>query len=164
MGQDRIGRPAVVDSYRPGAFAMLPFATESRRSTQEAAEAERAEKTLNAARPSRPACGLGVRMSCRRLRRCRHPVPARVAVAGGRPVRVTTDRRGFAGGTRAAVRRPVADVRGVVGSAVRQAGRTGTDQVRGIATSGTSRSATARSIASFGIAVTDGWFIDAIVD
>src|SRR5205823_245913 len=32
------------------------------------------------------------------LRRCREPVPARVAVAGGRPVRVTTDRRGFAGG------------------------------------------------------------------
>ena len=33
------------------------------------------------------------------LRRCRQPVPARVAVADGRPVRVTTDRRGFAGGT-----------------------------------------------------------------
>ena len=33
------------------------------------------------------------------LRRCRHPVPARVAVADGRPMRVTTDRRGFAGGT-----------------------------------------------------------------
>ena len=32
------------------------------------------------------------------LRRCRHPVPARVAVADGRPARVTTDRRGFAGG------------------------------------------------------------------
>src|SRR6185436_11003557 len=32
------------------------------------------------------------------LRRCRHPVPARVAVADSRPVRVTTDRRGFAGG------------------------------------------------------------------
>src|SRR5262249_24439978 len=32
------------------------------------------------------------------LRRCRHPVPARVAVAEGQPVRVTTDRRGFAGG------------------------------------------------------------------
>src|SRR6185503_11597530 len=26
MGQDRIGAPATVDSYRPGAFAMLPFA------------------------------------------------------------------------------------------------------------------------------------------
>jgi hypothetical protein len=33
------------------------------------------------------------------LRRCRQPVPARVAVADGRPVRITTDRRGFAGGT-----------------------------------------------------------------
>jgi protein ImuB len=32
------------------------------------------------------------------LRRCRHPVPARVAMSEGRPVRVTTDRRGFAGG------------------------------------------------------------------
>jgi protein ImuB len=32
------------------------------------------------------------------LRRCRQPVPARVAVADGRPVRVTSDRRGFSGG------------------------------------------------------------------
>jgi protein ImuB len=33
------------------------------------------------------------------LRRCRHPVPARVAVGPDqRPVRVTTDRRSFAGG------------------------------------------------------------------
>jgi protein ImuB len=32
------------------------------------------------------------------LRRCRQPVPARVAVDAGRPVRVTTDRMGFAGG------------------------------------------------------------------
>src|SRR5206468_3108883 len=28
MGQDRLGRPAMVDSYRPGAFAMAPFATD----------------------------------------------------------------------------------------------------------------------------------------
>jgi protein ImuB len=33
------------------------------------------------------------------LRRCRQPVPARVVVEGGRPVRITTDRRGFVGGT-----------------------------------------------------------------
>src|SRR5262249_61033484 len=33
-------------------------------------------------------------------RRCRQPVPARVAAdANGQPVRVTTDRRGFAGGS-----------------------------------------------------------------
>jgi protein ImuB len=33
------------------------------------------------------------------LRRCRHPVPARVVMEQGRPVGVTTERRGFAGGT-----------------------------------------------------------------
>ena len=33
------------------------------------------------------------------LRRCRQPVPARVTLDNGRPVRVTTDRRGFVGGT-----------------------------------------------------------------
>ena len=33
------------------------------------------------------------------LRRCRQPVPARVTVADGRPVRVTTDRRGLTGGS-----------------------------------------------------------------
>jgi hypothetical protein len=32
------------------------------------------------------------------LRRCRQPVPARVAVVDCRPVRVTSDRRGFTGG------------------------------------------------------------------
>jgi protein ImuB len=32
------------------------------------------------------------------LRRSRQPVPARVAVDAGRPVRVTTDRRSFTGG------------------------------------------------------------------
>jgi hypothetical protein len=32
------------------------------------------------------------------LRRCRQPVPARVTLLAGRPARVTTDRRGFAGG------------------------------------------------------------------
>ncbi len=31
MGEDRVGRPARVDSYRPGAFAMQPFATEHSR-------------------------------------------------------------------------------------------------------------------------------------
>jgi len=31
MGQDRIGRPATIDSDRPGAFAMAPFATEHKK-------------------------------------------------------------------------------------------------------------------------------------
>jgi protein ImuB len=88
MGQDRFGAPAVVDSYRPGAFAMAPFATEHRH-----AGAERAGGVGRAGREN----GNAVVPSS--LRRCRHPVPARVAVVDDRPVRVTTDRRGFAGGT-----------------------------------------------------------------
>ena len=76
MGQDRFGAPAVVDSYRPGAFAMARFATEW---------AGEAGKALQPFLPSA-------------IRRCRHPVPARVTVVDDRPVRVTTDRRGFAGG------------------------------------------------------------------
>lgn len=89
MGQDRIGAPATLDTYRPGAFAMRPFAVDH--------EAGRHERDLR-----RP--GHGVRAQdgadgLSALRRCRQPVPARVVVdAEGRPTRVTTDRRGFAGG------------------------------------------------------------------
>jgi protein ImuB len=82
MGQDRIGAPATVDSYRPGAFVMKPF-------TQPAAGSQ-PSSALTANRQPPTAV----------LRRCRHPVPARVAAdAHSRPVRVTTDRRGFAGGS-----------------------------------------------------------------
>jgi hypothetical protein len=81
MGQDRIGTAATVDSYRPGAFAMQSFATDhqSARSSPE----HRAPSTdLHSV-----------------LRRCRQPVPARVMAENDRPVRVTTDRRGYAGGS-----------------------------------------------------------------
>jgi protein ImuB len=81
MGQDRFGAPAVVDSYRPGAFAMTPFKT---------------EHGGRAGRPLLPLPHLLPVVSA--LRRCRYPVPARVALVDDRPVRVTTDRRGFAGG------------------------------------------------------------------
>jgi protein ImuB len=79
MGQDRIGAPEAVDSYRPGAFAMRTFATEN--------SADSASSALNVVVDVVSA-----------LRRCRQPVPARVAVEDDRPVRVTTDRRGFIGG------------------------------------------------------------------
>jgi protein ImuB len=100
MGQDRIGAPSLVDSYRPGAFAMKPFAVEhppvgrkGRTNEGRMGRIEKDDLSLPAP-PARPA------FSITALRRCRQPVPARVAVdAAGRPVRVTTDRRGFAGGT-----------------------------------------------------------------
>jgi protein ImuB len=83
MGQDRIGAPATVDSYRPGVFVMKAFAP-----------GHEPRVTSPEPRATSPELRAPV------LRRCRQPVPGRVAAdAGGRPVRVTTDRRGFAGGT-----------------------------------------------------------------
>jgi protein ImuB len=89
MGPDRFGAPALVDTYRPGAFAMTAFTTDhpqpSAMSPQPSAMSSQPSAINDDALTST-------------LRRCRHPVPARVAVDDGRPVRVTTDRRGFAGG------------------------------------------------------------------
>jgi protein ImuB len=78
MGTDRIGAPSLVDTYRPGAFAMAKFDP---------------PRTLTA--PTRSA-EKGQVPSV--LRRFRSPIPARVVLEQGRPARVTTDRRGVAGG------------------------------------------------------------------
>jgi protein ImuB len=125
MGQDRFGAPATVDSYRPGAFMLTAFATlrepqgrpEPRRGATDhddhrRARGTRRENLVNNSAGSAlnvvtavdsesrtPTLPPGESRVVSALRRCRQPVPARVAVAGGRPVRVTTDRRGFAGGT-----------------------------------------------------------------
>jgi protein ImuB len=90
MGQDRIGAPATVDSYRPGAFVMKAFAPgHEPRVTSPEPRATSYEPRVTSPEARAPV-----------LRRCRQPVPGRVAAdAVGRPVRVTTDRRGFAGGT-----------------------------------------------------------------
>ncbi len=99
MGQDRIGRPARVDSYRPGAFEMMAFKTEhdsgGRRGSGGRRDEGRREPSVSAGHSASSASSASL-VSV--LRRCRQPVPARVAVADGRPVAVTTDRRGFAGG------------------------------------------------------------------
>jgi protein ImuB len=130
MGADRFGAPATVDSYRPGGFAMTPFATDHDTSSREARGERRENLSLTSARSAVSAVKRGeparLRSSAESasygearqnaegapaaarspqpglvsaLRRCRYPVPARVAVTDGRPARVTTDRRGFAGGT-----------------------------------------------------------------
>jgi protein ImuB len=93
MGQDRIGAPVLVDSYRPGAFETKPFATEHD-DQRRARKARRENLVQNSA--SSACSALNVVVVCR----CRQPVPARVAAdAKGHPIRVTTDRRGFAGGS-----------------------------------------------------------------
>ncbi|MGE3519509.1 MAG: hypothetical protein AB7J63_11225, partial [Vicinamibacterales bacterium] len=80
MGQDRVGAPAVVDTFRPGAFAMAPFALE---------HAQSGGRSSDAAPPAPSSA----------VRRCRQPLPARVVMGpDDRPGRVTSDRRGFGGG------------------------------------------------------------------
>ena len=96
MGADRFGAPVSVDTERPGVFAMAPFATDHEGRNRR----DRKERGENVSSGSAISASSAVKhhdvMSA--LRRCRQPVPARVAVADGRPVRVTTDRRGFTGG------------------------------------------------------------------
>ncbi len=92
MGPDRFGVPVTVDTHRPGAFTMMPFATEHNGSVERKARQAREEEREPSAFSPQPFSVVSA------LRRCRQPVPARVAVVDGRPVRVTTDRRGFTGG------------------------------------------------------------------
>jgi len=177
MGQDRIGAPSVVDSYRPGAFAMKPFAVEHSvgrtgrtRRTDEGGMGRtgRMEKS-DFSYPASPALPASPAHVIPTLRRCRQPVPARVAVdAAGRPVRVTTDRRGFAGGS----------VRQAVGpwktsgewwlSAIDKAGRAG--QAGGAGRAGWDRDewdvvlSDGGAYRVFRDRAADAWFIDAIID
>jgi protein ImuB len=106
MGHDRFGAPAVVDSYRPGAFELKPFKTDH--DDQRGVRRDRGKKdsgNLHLENPDSASSAVSALIVMDTasnvvsgVRRCRHPVPARVAVDNGRPVRVTTDRRGFAGG------------------------------------------------------------------
>src|SRR5438067_6507169 len=80
MGSDRFGAPAVIDSYRPGAFAMETFRTEHS-SALSASSAPAAIRNPQSAIPESPLVSA--------LRRCRQPVPARVTVVDDRPVRIT---------------------------------------------------------------------------
>jgi protein ImuB len=91
MGEDRVGRPSVVDSYRPGAFGMAPFPVHD----DQRGDRGDPREIFGQNSASSAASALNVVSA---LRRCRRPVPARVSVADGRPAVVTTDRRGFAGG------------------------------------------------------------------
>jgi protein ImuB len=83
MGEGRCGSPVPVDSWRPGDFAMKPFAPRD--------EPRRGEDrgTPLPGSDGGPICA---------LRRFRIPVPVRVRVDNGRPSHVWFDRRGFSSG------------------------------------------------------------------
>jgi protein ImuB len=108
MGPDRFGAPAAVDTDRPGAFAMTAFAMDHDagrnrrdrilRQAQDELRQAQDERPLMVSLSNHEPSAVSHQPLTSALRRCRQPVSARVAVAGGRPVRVTTDRRGFTGG------------------------------------------------------------------
>ena len=109
MGETRCGAPAAVDSWQPGAGAMQPFAPADEKASGLGPQARvfepRAQpvhRSLGGGGSPEPPPSLKLRRTGRApslaLRRYRMPVIARVAVEEGRPVRVTTDRRGVGGG------------------------------------------------------------------
>jgi hypothetical protein len=93
MGAKHVGSPQLVDTWKPGAFAMAEFGS---RMTDQSALADR---TVD--RPPNPTSAdphaQGSRLTAA-LRRFRFPIPTRVVVSEGRPVRVQTDRQGFTSG------------------------------------------------------------------
>ena len=80
MGQDRCGAPVVLDTFRPGAFTMAPFAAD-----QSSRSRQVAEEPVAGAPPVA-------------LRRYREPMAVRVAVEQNRPVRLIADRIGIIAG------------------------------------------------------------------
>jgi protein ImuB len=119
MGEGRCGSPELVDSWRPGACAIKPFAPrdsgvlhshEPRPSTRlgasraevdgrrrEDAEKQNVALLRDSATP-RPVAVNAATNPVVALRRFRPPMPVRVRVENGRPVCVWIDRRGFGGG------------------------------------------------------------------
>jgi len=180
MGQDRFGAPAEVDSYRPGAFVMTAFSTDHRDMDERRARRERSEDFSQSSAISAvsafPVPSPQPLLSA--LRRCRHPVPARVAVADGRPVRVTTDRRGFTGGSVVRASGPwrTSGEWWATGPG-RAGGAGGETSVSAVPAPHSSYQAARWSRDEWDVSlsdgamyrifrdrVTDGWFIDAVVD
>ena len=84
MGEGHVGSPKLVDSWKPGAFELTAF-------NAPVAPEHRTAPTAPTAPVAPGAPGTA-------LRRFRLPIPARVRMEDGRPVRVVVDRRGVTGG------------------------------------------------------------------
>lgn len=114
MGESHVGSPALVDTWRPGAFTMRAFqAGLGARGSGlgDGVSADRADKSLSgvSAEPTEVGAASADTMvpnpgprppgpGSVAFRRFRLPVPARVTVKDGRPIRLTPDRRGVSGG------------------------------------------------------------------
>ncbi|MBI4476280.1 MAG: DNA polymerase Y family protein [Acidobacteria bacterium] len=104
MGENRSGSPTLLDTHRPGAFEMTPFAPVSGRCAVGSGQSERwaVGSGQNGRVATRPFSNEVLHTAhCplpTALRRFRIPIPARVQVDDGRPARVMTGRRIVPGG------------------------------------------------------------------
>ena len=94
MGEGRCGSAITIDSWQPGAFEMTPFSPRDSRDVHGHGPQRRASVPLWPVAVNSAASAPRLAM-----RRFRFPVPARIRVEGGIPVRVIIDRRGLGGGT-----------------------------------------------------------------
>lgn len=95
MGEGRVGSPALVDTWKPGVFAMSDFG--SRMGDQSwNADGGMGSQVPNRHSAIHPQSEISNPKSA--LRRFRLPIPARVTVSEGRPVRVQIDRHGYTSG------------------------------------------------------------------
>ena len=95
MGEGHVGSPQLVDTWRPGAFAMSDFRCQSadQLKKSDVSIGVQSSDLKSAIDLHSDICNLRSA-----LRRFRFPVPARVVVNEGRPVRVQVERQGFSSG------------------------------------------------------------------
>ena len=95
MGEGHVGSPGLVDTWRPGAFAMADFRCEIADQLKKS-DSSIGKQSLNPQSAIDHQSPISHLKSA--LRRFRFPIPTRVTVNEGRPVRVQTDRQGFTSG------------------------------------------------------------------
>jgi protein ImuB len=97
MGEGHVGAPGLVDTWKPGAFEMRDFKSQIGNCVAIDDRQSSINRTIdNPQSPNNQQSAIA-NLQCA-LRRFRFPIPARVTVSEGRPVRVQVDRQGFASG------------------------------------------------------------------
>ena len=100
MGAGHVGSPVLVDSWRPGTFEMRDFkSTVVECSANDNCQLSINREIVNQQSPnSRQSPESSIAQLNSALRRFRFPIPTRVVISEGRPIRVQTDRQGFSSG------------------------------------------------------------------
>jgi protein ImuB len=96
MGEGHVGSPVLVDTWKPGAFEISDFRSQISDFRSQISDVRSQISDLSTIQPINQQSEISHLRSA--LRRFRFPIPTRVTVSEGRPVRVQTDRQGFTSG------------------------------------------------------------------